>query len=260
MKVILTTFVKLSANLIKLGLGLQDESLNMSEKLDCYWCASACKKDGKQKNGVQKFRCKNCGKYQQENYTYNARKREVHHLFRKLRKFGVSHNAMAEFLGISLNTLQHWILKARRLRRFGIFDEGGVFDVDELRTFCGSKKHPVWVAYGWNKRTKTAVGLHVGRRTKVGLKNVVDAVLITSPKWINTDYWKSYPPIIPTNLHKPGRRKTNHIERNHVELRKNIGYLGRKSICFTRKLEFLEARLCWYFWGDSDPYFFLRKA
>ena len=40
--------------------------------MKCIHCGSSCIKKGFQKNGKQKYRCSDCCKYQQANYTYKA--------------------------------------------------------------------------------------------------------------------------------------------------------------------------------------------
>lgn len=40
--------------------------------MKCKFCNHACQKAGKQKNGTQKYYCKACKKYQQEEYKYAA--------------------------------------------------------------------------------------------------------------------------------------------------------------------------------------------
>jgi len=103
--------------------------------MECKWCNSACMKAGKQKTGVQKYRCKSCRRYQQFSYRYNAYKPEVHEQFIKFRTFGVSHSKMAEFLEISFSTLQKWISKAKGLGPNSIFPTQSIYDVDELKTY-----------------------------------------------------------------------------------------------------------------------------
>lgn len=38
----------------------------------CKYCGSECNKSGKQQDSTQKYKCRNCHKYQQKSYLYNA--------------------------------------------------------------------------------------------------------------------------------------------------------------------------------------------
>jgi transposase-like protein len=40
--------------------------------MDCKYCSKPCNKCGKQGNGKQKYRCKRCLKYQQDDYQKHA--------------------------------------------------------------------------------------------------------------------------------------------------------------------------------------------
>ena len=44
-----------------------------TESIDCpYCCCKDLQKNGKSSSGTQRWRCKNCGKYFQREYRYNA--------------------------------------------------------------------------------------------------------------------------------------------------------------------------------------------
>ena len=85
-------------------------------------------------------------------------------------------------------------------------------------------------------------------------------VVDLSPSKVNTDGYPAYPNLLRAIPHIKGKRKANHIERQHVNLRKDIACLIQKTICYAKKIEMLEARLKWYFWGATKPYFFLAKC
>lgn len=79
-----------------------------------------------------------------------------------------------------------------------------------------------------------------------------------SPLKVNTDNYSAYPNLLKGTLHKKGKRKANHIEREHVNLRKDIANLIQKTMCFAKNEKMLEARIRWYFWGETNPQFFLK--
>lgn len=227
--------------------------------MKCKWCFSTCVKAGFQSNGKQKTKCKTCKKYQQEDYVYKACTREIWDLFSKFSDLGVGVNKSAKFLKISINTFQKWVLRAQALYPVHEFKSGGVFEMDEIQTYVLKRENKIWIAYALDVMNKEVVAFNVGSRSAEDLSKVSSKVMDKNPRIVNTDNWVSYPKILPKKVHKAGKRKTNHIERHHINLRKDIAYLIRETICFTKNSRFLHARLCWYFWFKSDPYFFLKK-
>lgn len=65
-----------------------------------------------------------------------------------------------------------------------------------------------------------------------------------------TDGLPTYKVIIPKSCHNTTKRNTMIIERNNLTLRTNLKRLARKTICFSKTFEMLEATLKFYFWGD----------
>jgi insertion element IS1 protein InsB len=213
--------------------------------MNCKRCEISCVKAGKQRNGKQKYICKKCNLYQQDHYVYAACKSEIHNQFSRMNRLGCGSLKAANFLGVSINTLQKWVGKALRL-------------IDELQTCVGDKETKVWIAYGWNVGERIAVALHVGRRRSEDLVKVTSKVMNLSPSKVNTDNYSAYPNLLKGTVHKKGKRKANHIEREHVNLRKDVANLIQKTICYAKNIRMLEARIRWYFWGENDPYFFLK--
>lgn len=224
----------------------------------CKRCGSQCVKAGKQRNGKQKYICKKCHLYQQQEYTYSAYKHEVHDQFSRMNRLGCGTNKMASFLQISINTLQKWVGKALILEPDYEFTPGGVYDIDEIQTCVGDKGNKVWIAYGWHIEKHTAVALHIGRRRSEDLERVTFKVVNLFPSRVNTDNYAAYPNLLKGIVHRKGKRKANHIEREHVNLRKDIANLIQKTICFAKNVRMLEARIRWYFWAETNPYFFLN--
>lgn len=237
------------------NLGIQDDLIIMK----CKWCNTICKKDGKQKNGRQKYRCKSCGVYQQSNYIYKACTKEVHDQFSRMSRLGCGTNKMASFLRISINTLQKWIWKANDLQPVQNLESDGIYDIDEIQTCVGKKSDKIWITYGWDVTNRIAVALNVGGRSSEDLKNVTSKVQGLLPSRVNTDRYPAYPNLLKDTTHVRGKRKANHIERQHVNLRKDIACLIQKTMCYSKNSEMLKARLKWYFWGEMNPYFFLKK-
>ena len=227
--------------------------------MKCKRCNLACKKAGKQTNGNQKYRCKSCGIYQQSQYIYKACTKEVHEQFSRMYRMGCGANKMASFLKISINTLQKWVGKAQHLKPPTGIRFGGIFDIDEMQTNVGEEEKKVWITYGWDVKNRIAVALHVGGRSSEDLRNVTSKIITLSPSKVNTDGYPAYPNLLKGVVHVKGKRKANHIERQHVNLRKDIACLIQKTMCYAKKLEMLEALIKWCLWGETNPYFFLEK-
>lgn len=227
-------------------------------KLQCKRCKCDCKKSGKQVNGSQKYRCKSCGLYQQDHYVYSACKQTVHDQFSRMNRMGSGVRKTAHFLMISINTFQKWVKKALILEPDYPIKRGMIYDIDEMQTCAGKREKKVWITYGWDVERRIAVALHIGRRDSEALGHVTSKVMALQPKKVNTDRYPAYPGLLIETVHVKGKRKANHIEREHYNMRKDIASLIRETMCFAKKKEMLEARIKWYFWSETNPYFFLR--
>jgi insertion element IS1 protein InsB len=226
--------------------------------LICKRCQGECKKSGFQKNGKQKYKCRFCNLYQQDYYVYSACKPEIHDQFSRMNRIGCGSIKMAHFLGVSINTLQKWVGKAIELESNHDLKPGEIYDIDELQTGVGKRQNKVWITYAWNIKEKRALALNVGGRSADDLRVLIDKTLQVNPKKINTDKHPTYGCLIPGNLHSKGKRKANHIEREHRNMRKDIANLIQETMCFAKNTRMLEARIRWYFWAETNPYFFLK--
>jgi len=64
-----------------------------------------------------------------------------------------------------------------------------------------------------------------------------------------TDKLHTYKNLIPKNLHNTKKRNTTSIERNNLTLRTHLKRLSRKTICYSKNFEMIEAALKLYLWG-----------
>jgi IS1 family transposase len=124
------------------------------------------------------------------------------------------------------------------------------FELDELRTFISKKKRECWVAYAICSETKQVVDFIVGRRSKRTLKMITGTLLLSGVQIIKTDKLNIYQSLIPAEKHKAAAYNINCIERNNLNLRTHLKRLSRKTICFSKSKEMLEACLKIYFWRD----------
>ena len=53
----------------------------------------------------------------------------------------------------------------------------------------------------------------------------------------STDHWGAYTRHLAPEVHSPGKRNTQKIERKHLTLRTRIKRLVRKTICFSKSIQ-----------------------
>ncbi len=127
--------------------------------------------------------------------------------------------------------------------------KGCKFEVDELWCIVGRKKNYTWLTYAIERESKKVIGFFIGGRSKESIKPLINKVLLLCPDRIYTDKLNIYPGLIPKHIHRTFQYCTNKIERNNLTLRTHIKRLTRKTLCFSKKQEYLEAHLRIYFWG-----------
>lgn len=218
--------------------------------MNCKRCSSLnCIKKGFQ-NNQQRYYCKDCNSYFQSNYTYKAYDAEVNNRIKTLLKEGCGVRSIGRILDISNTTVLSRILKISKEISVPYCTKfGSTFEVDEMFVRIGSKDVKNYLAYAIEQTEKAVVGFCIGSRSKENIKPLINKVLLMEPKRIYTDGLNIYPSLIPNTIHRRFQYCTNKIERMNLNLRTHIKRLSRKTICFSRKEEYLEAHLKIYFWG-----------
>ena len=110
-------------------------------------------------------------------------------------------------------------------------------EVDEMWSFVGKKKEPRWLWYAIDHRTGKVLAYVFGRRADevfVKLKMLLEPFGITR---YYTDSWGAYGRHLAPEVHSPGKRNTQQIERNHLTLRTCLKRLVRKTICFSKSIQ-----------------------
>jgi insertion element IS1 protein InsB len=218
--------------------------------MNCKYCNNACKKDGKQKNNTQKYKCLSCKKYQQIKYVYHACNKDIGEAIIRHVKRSCGIRDIAYLLKISPVTVIDKIRSISScLKSTYSSIKGSTYEMDELHTFTGNKKNDQWLIYAINKETRKIVDLCVGKRNKDNVKIIVDNVLKFHPKRIYTDGLNIYPGLIDKNIHRPGRYLTNRIERMNLTFRTHLKRLTRNTLCFSKKADMLEACVKIYLWA-----------
>lgn len=116
--------------------------------MKCKYCKETkILKKGK-RNNVQRYYCKECARYFQESYRYNAYENTTNLLLIKLLKESCSVLGIARVLNISKNTVLSRMLKISKQVKVPHFCTlGCAFEVDEMWSFVGNKKNVTWITY-----------------------------------------------------------------------------------------------------------------
>lgn len=219
--------------------------------MNCNYCKSECKKDGKQKDGTQKYRCKSCLKYQQCHYKYQAKVLLKRSLIAKLIVRNTGFRGIATALGISLNTVRKTVISESEKCSPPAMPYGGKYEVDEMLVYRKRGIAEVWAVYGIEIESGKVIGIQTGRREKSVLKKTINSILMTQPKRIYTDGLSAYKNLIPPTLHSPRSCFLTRIERAHLTARNGIKMLNHKTLAFMRSEKMLLACLKLLFWNQN---------
>lgn len=218
--------------------------------MNCKYCQHACIKAGFHGNGKQKFYCKVCRKYQQAAYAYRAYECDLNTRIQQLLVEGISLRGIVRVLRVSLTTVIARIKSIGRMISKPLqFVRNRYYELDELWTYAQRKTNEVWVMYIIDRVSKAVIDFRIGSRTKVNLQSLTDQLMLLEPRMIYTDRLLTYRALVPRCLHNTARMGTRHIERHNLNLRMHLKRLSRKTICFSKSLEMLEACLRIYFWS-----------
>jgi insertion element IS1 protein InsB len=110
-------------------------------------------------------------------------------------------------------------------------------EVDEMWSFVGKKQEQRWLWHAIDHWTGRVLAYVFGRRTDevfLQLKALLEPFGIGR---FQTDYWGAYARHLGPEVHHPGKRNTQQIERKHLTLRTRIKRLARKTICFSKSIQ-----------------------
>ena len=219
------------------------------DEIKCRKCESANSvKNGKSRNGEQRYICKNC------KYSFQVKFRYQSYLVKDfqiivLTKEGCGINSTSRILGISPATVLRRIhqISKRIQRPYPIF-KGKIYEVDEMFTYVKHKDNRICIAYSFECGSGNIIDFVVGRRNKTNLRKVTDTLVLSEASKITTDKLNIYKEIIPQEMHSTKYKGINHIERNNLTLRTHLKRLNRKTICYSKSLAMLLAVVKIYFW------------
>ncbi len=109
-------------------------------------------------------------------------------------------------------------------------ERAGEAEMDEMWSFVGNKGNPRWLWHAIDHHTGKVLAYVFGRRTDevfLQLKALLEPFGLTR---YYTDHWGAYTRHLDPDVHSPGKRNTQKIERKHLTLRTRIKRLVRKTI------------------------------
>jgi insertion element IS1 protein InsB len=110
-------------------------------------------------------------------------------------------------------------------------------EAEELWSFVRKRKNQRWLWHALDHCSGKGLAYVFGRRKDevfVQLKALLTPFDITRS---HTDHWGAYARQLDPEVHNPGKRNTQKIERTHLTLRTRIKRLVRKTICFSKSIE-----------------------
>ena len=213
-------------------------------------------KRGKTGCGTQRYLCQNAtgatGSFLLD-YRYQGRLPEVKHqiIDRSLNASGVRDTARV--LRISTDTVLSELkkkeaalesvntafLRTRNPDDIAVTIEraGEEAEMDEMWSFVGNKGNPRWLWHAIDHHTGVVLAYVFGRRKDavfLQLKALLEPFGLTR---FYTDHWGAYTRHLDAEVHSPGKRNTQKIERKHLTLRTRIKRLVRKTICFSKSIQ-----------------------
>jgi insertion element IS1 protein InsB len=110
-------------------------------------------------------------------------------------------------------------------------------EVDEMWSFVGKKQEQRWLWHAIDHCTGKVLAYVFGRRKDdifLQWKALLEPFGIAR---YHTDDWGAYERNLDPDVHSPGKRNTQQIERKHLTLRTRIKRLARTTICFSKSIE-----------------------
>jgi insertion element IS1 protein InsB len=229
-------------------------SLFKMRRMNCKICNEKSIKRG-MRNTIQKYYCKSCNKFFQSVYTNKLCTAEDDRKIVRFNNEGLGISSISRLLNISKSNVLNRIRRVASCIQPPIIQERNqIYEVDELYTFIGNKKNPIYLIYAINSVTKKSIHFIIGKRTKENINQLIKVLLSLQPKMICTDRLNIYYSLIDNALHNASKYKTNHIERMNLTLRTHLKRLSRKTICFSKSICTLSYCLQLYFLFDFQSY------
>jgi insertion element IS1 protein InsB len=125
-------------------------------------------------------------------------------------------------------------------------ERAGEAEMDERWSFVGNKDHPRWRWHAMDYHTGTVLASVFGRRKDAVFlprKALLEPVGLTR---FSTAQWGAYTRHLEPAGHRPGKRHTQKIARQHLPLRTRVTRVVRKTICFSQSTPMHAMVIGWF--------------
>lgn len=103
-------------------------------------------------------------------------------------------------------------------------------------SFIGNKKRQRWLWYAWSPQLKRIIAHVLGSRSRKSLQKLLRLLSKFDIQFWCTDNYRAYQ-LLPRGTHLIGKRFTQGIERQNLNLRNRIKRLNRKTLGYSRTAE-----------------------
>ena len=213
------------------------------ETITCPVCSSLnIKKNGINKQGKQRYRCRLCGRQFIVKYLYRAYLKYIRELIVPMCLNGSGIRDISRVLRVSATTVmkiireQAEIVSAAKLPAH-IAD----VELDEMWTFVEKKKNQCWLWLAYAPKHRQMLAFSLGKRTDQTCQTLLEKLSDIRITRFYTDNWESYRNLIPEVRRWIGKRGTQRIERQNLNFRTHLKRLQRRTICFSKNQKMLEA-------------------
>ena len=113
--------------------------------MDCGYCGGNCIKKGI-RAAKQRYQCKECLKYQLQDYERERISDYKIELIKNLNKEGVGISSISRLLKISKSSVQRKLeIYCKNVTKTLYNETNQSYEIDELRTYVGNKKNECWM-------------------------------------------------------------------------------------------------------------------
>ena len=213
--------------------------------MKCPQCNSTQTAKNGHRRGRQCYKCKQCGRQFLESYRPWAYSDEVKQLCIKMYLNGMGLRGIERVTEIHHTTVMHWIREAGHQLPDAPESEEipEVTDLDELQTFVGRKRNPVWIWTAVNHKQAGILAWVVGDRSAATFQCLWLIVKCWHCFLYVTDGWKVYPTFIEDGDQLVSKTYMTRVEGENTRLRHYLARLHRKTLCYSKSFEMLKCSL-----------------
>ena len=187
--------------------------------------------------GKQNYRCKECGRQFQSEYSYQGCYPDSRALAVKALCRGSGIKDCCVLSGMSKGTVLRLIrscadaitIKAQKHCYSRV-------QIDEQWSYVGNKEKKVWMLYAYAPQEDEIVAFTIGKRSAETVRRLMMKLKHLDIQWFLTDHWEAFHTVLPAKKHLAGKQYTKNIEGINTWFRTRVRRLMRRTVCFSKKL------------------------